>query len=63
MSEERDTPSQDDAQPERSARWRDLPERPDPEDLKAEHRDPAVPGSILDAPDAEKEFFIRHAAG
>jgi hypothetical protein len=61
MSEDRDP--QDDAQPQRSARWSDLPKRPDPEDLKAEHRDPAVPGSVLSAPDAEKEFFIRHAAG
>ncbi|MCO6011625.1 hypothetical protein NE236_42415 [Actinoallomurus purpureus] len=61
MSEDNSTPPQDDAQPGRPDRWHSLPERPHPEDLQAEHRDPAVPGSVLDAPDAEKEFFIRHA--
>jgi hypothetical protein len=60
MTDDRHAPEQDDAEPAPPARWGALPERPNPEDLKAEHRDPAVPGSVLDAPDAEQEFFIRH---
>jgi hypothetical protein len=47
----------------RTARWRALPERTRPQDLVAGHRDPAVPGSIMSAPDAQQEFTIRHAAG
>ncbi|MEV5753400.1 hypothetical protein AB0L00_36740 [Actinoallomurus sp. NPDC052308] len=57
MSEDRKAPSRDVSTP----RWRSLPARPRPEDLQAEHRDPAVPGSILAAPDAQQEFLIRHA--
>lgn len=61
MSEDQEVLPQEHSAPRRSARWRSLPARPRPEDLQAEHRDPAVPGSIMTAPDAQQEFVIRHA--
>jgi hypothetical protein len=58
-----DRQTEDDTRVQRVARWRALPERIHRQDLLAEHRDPAVPGSIMSAPDARQEFTIRHAAG
>lgn len=58
-----DQRTEDDTRARRTARWRELPEPIRPQDLVAEQRDPAVPGSIMSAPDAQQEFTIRYAAG
>ncbi|MCW2859442.1 MAG: hypothetical protein JWP48_1150 [Actinoallomurus sp.] len=58
-----DERTEDDTRTPQTERWRELPERTRPEDLVSGHRDPAVPGSVMSAPDAQQEFTIRHAAG
>lgn len=40
-----------------------LPARTPVANTTTEHRDPAVPGSILNAPDVEREFLLRNVGG